>query len=375
VGIASLILEPFYFVIKKNLQSKARRVIQANHSKNIMIVGSYGKTTTTNFINQLLQYSFKSQMVAGNINTPTGIAAWILKNFDKNVDILVAETDGYKLGEIRDCCKIISGDYVIITAIGDQHLERLGSRTMLARTLIEAITYSKPNAKIILFKETLEDFNALGFNLTEMFKDKYFIIIDHTEDISYMGRKLKTDHLSEADKYDLCLALEVVKLLDVPDEYIQDSVDNLILPERRNQKIKKEDFDTIDNSYNISFNTAVLSLETAVKEAKTQEKELIVITAGIPELGNENASANKDYGIMLAKSCVKEVVLLKTNVALPIYKELWDAKKKTKTVSSMIEAWKYISTNYKPSNVFVLMQPELNDLYYIDTNFSSISEG
>lgn len=371
VGLASLLLNPFYTLIKKNLQHKAKKKVYTYGTRNIMIVGSYGKTTIKNFINQLIQYSYRTQMTSGNINTPTGIALWLLNNLDKNTQVLVAETDGYKLGEVADCCKIIPADIVVITYIGDQHLERLKNKKTLARTLLEAVDYSKINSKIIIPEKTVKEFNHLGFDLFKKYKKERFVIIDETKENAYMNVMLKTSELSVVNRNNLNLALKVCELLNIPINFIEDEVSKLVLPERRNQEILKNGFTTIDNSYNISFNTAKESILNGVKRAKELGKKLIVITGGIPELGKENADANRMYGKFIEENSIEDVILLKTNLINDIVKGL--GYEKVRYAISMEEAWKFIYKNYDPSKYIVLMQPELNDLYYADMNLSTIS--
>lgn len=371
VGLSSLMLEPFYSLIKKNLQNKAKRLVNETGTKNIMIVGSYGKTTTKNFIQQLIQYNYKAQMVAGNINTPTGIAVWLMKNLNKNTDVLIAETDGYKLGEIADCCKIISPDFVIITAIGDQHLERLGSKKRLAETLLEAIKYSKKNAPIILTKKTKEDFISLGLDIFKMYGENRFLILLDEGELEYNSEKVSVENLSDINKYNARFALKICELLNIPYEYVTDEMNKLKLPERRSQEIVKNGFTTLDNSYNISFDTAKAGVIEAIKKAKTQGKKLIIITAGIPELGKENITANQDYGKFLFENNISKIILLKTNLASEIQKGLDSSQ--VKLADSMANAWEIIIKDFATDEYLVLMQPELNDLYYIDTNFSTIS--
>jgi len=371
VGLSSLMLEPFYFLIKKNLQNKAKKLVKEIDTENIMIVGSYGKTTTKNFIQQLIQYNYKAQMVAGNINTPTGIAVWLMKNLNKNTEVLIAETDGYKLGEIADCCKIISPDFVIITAIGDQHLERLGSKKRLAETLLEAIRYSKKDAPIILTKKTQDDFLSLGFDILKMYGKDKFLLLSNDGELEYNNKKIVVENLSEINKYNSRFALKLCELLTIPNEYVTDEMNKLKLPERRSQEIVKNGFTTLDNSYNISFETAKAGVLEAIKIAKAKGKELIVITGGIPELGKENITANKDYGKFLSENNIATIILLKTSLVSEIQKGLGSSQ--VKFADSMSNAWEIITEEFFADKYLVLMQPELNDLYYIDTNLSTIS--
>lgn len=312
--VANLLLDPIYSQLKLNIQQKSSRYFSQNFTGRVIaIAGSFGKTTTKNYIYELIKFNYKTQMIPGNINTPTGIANWVLTKLDNKTEILLVEMDTYFVGEIKRSSRITPPDIAILTNIKDQHLERLGTRANLKKALNEIFEYAKPNAIKIANKKTNLDY-----------------------------------------------ALEVAKILNIPDDIIKDSVKKLEKPDRRGNIIDMHGFETIDESYNISFATAVLSLENADKLAKKKNKKLIVITGGIPELGKENKDANVAYGEILGKSSA-EIILLKTILHKDILKGL---NKEVLLASGMANAWEIIVEKFNSKEYIVLMQPELGDNYY-----------
>lgn len=313
VYIANLILDPVYSQLKVYVQSKAAKYFKENFKgKVIAVAGSFGKTTTKNYIYELIRYNYKTQLIPGNINTPTGIANWILKNLDKSTEILIVEMDTYFVGEIKRSCRITPPDIAVLTNVGDQHLERLGTKANLKKALGEIFKYAKPNAVKIQNKKTNLDY-----------------------------------------------ALAVAKELKIPKDIIEDTKKKLTKPDRRGNIIEMHGFKTIDESYNISATTAKRGLDNALLLAKKHNKKLIVITGGIPELGKENKNANLEYGELLKKSNV-EVVLLTTI----LYRDIESGAGKVKLADSMNNAWELIMNDFDPKKYIVLMQPELGDNYY-----------
>lgn len=314
VGIANMILNPYFERIKDNIQKRA-----ADHFKNknlktkvIAIAGSYGKTTTKNYIYQLIKYNYKTQMIPGNINTPTGIANWILNNFDPSCDVLIVEVDSYFIGEIKKSLAITPPDIAVLTNVGDQHLERFGTKANLKKALLEVFDYSKKDAIKIKDKKTNLDY-----------------------------------------------ALEVAKVLNIPKDIIKDTSNKLIKPYRRGDIKMVNNFELIDESYNISLATATSTLENAINLAKKKNKKLIVITAGIPELGEENKDSNKKLGAMLTQKADK-VILLKSI----LHKDVLKKSDKFILADNLSQAW-MILQKYNPNKYLILLQPELNDLYYV----------
>jgi len=311
--LANIILSPLYESLKLNIQKKASKYFSENfNGKVIAVAGSFGKTTTKNYIYSLIKFNYKTQMVPGNINTPTGIANWVLKNLEKSTEILIVEMDSYFIGEIARSCAITPPDIAVLTNIEDQHLERLGSRENLKKALNEVFDYAKPGAKKIKNKKTSLD-----------------------------------------------NAIEVAKILGIPKDIVNDTKKRLQKPSRRGDIKNIHGFKTIDHSYNISTKTAIKNLSEASETAKTKKKKLIVITAGIPELGRENKDGNINYAKALKKSGT-EIVLLKSI----LHKNYVNNLDNYKLVGDMNKAWETIKKEYSPKDYMVLMQPELGDNYY-----------
>lgn len=314
VFVANVILDPTYARLKAQIREKASKYFSENFKgKVVAIAGSYGKTTTKNYIYHLVKFNYKTQMIPGNINTPTGIANWILKNLNPSTEVLIVEMDTYFIGEIKQSCKITPPDIAILTNVGDQHLERFKTKENLKKALHEIFDFAKKDAIKIKNKKTNLDY-----------------------------------------------ALEVAKILNIPNDIVKDTVKKLQKPDRRGDIKTMHGFETIDESYNISFTTAKTGLTNAIKLAKGKKKELVVITGGIPELGEENKTANADYGKFLSKSKV-DVILLKTVLYTEVEKGL---QEKPILAGSMEDAWNIIQHDFDPKKHIVLMQPELGDQYY-----------
>jgi len=313
VGLANIILTPYFEMIKLNIQNKAAKYFSnVFNGKVIAIAGSYGKTTTKNYIFELIRFNYKTQMIPGNINTPTGIANWVLNKLRKDTEILIVEMDTYFIGEIARSCKITPPDIAILTNTADQHLERFGSRKNLINALNEIFKFAKPNA------------------------------------IKISGKKSNFEY-----------ALEVAKILKIPPDITKDTAKKLKKPDRRGDFKNIFGYTVIDESYNICEETAIFGLKNAINIAKKENKKLVVITAGIPELGNENKDANFKYAIFLKKSGV-EVVILKSILC----KDYINNLKYYKLAKDLKEAWGFITNNYKPNKYAILLQPELGDQYY-----------
>jgi len=190
------------------------------------------------------------------------------------------------------------------------------------------------------------------------------LVADLNQKPTYQGKVVKYKHLSESNQDNLKLVLLVAEDLQIPQAFVLDTVSKLEPPERRQQIKEMFGFTVLDDSYNISLNTAKAGLEQAWQLAKQQQKELVVIFAGIPEADSQEQQANVEIAQHLAKKA-DYLVLLNSIFANTVQQSL--AKlgfQNLKLVNSMAEAWQLIQQQYNPEKHLILMQPELTDLYY-----------
>lgn len=136
----------FYFPTELYRDWKIEKAAkELRHHKKVSVIGitgSYGKSSTKEYLSQILEKKFKVLKTKGTNNTPIGIANTILYGLRKDTEILVAEMGAYKIGEIAEMCQIVNPKIGILTAVNEQHLSLFGSlqNTIKAKyELIEAL--------------------------------------------------------------------------------------------------------------------------------------------------------------------------------------------------------------------------------------------
>ncbi len=165
-------------VYKKLIITKARNIIR--NYKNIKIIGitgSFGKTSTKDFLSQILSAKYEIFTTEGSINTEIGISSSIINKLKVNKDILIAEMGAYRKGEIKAMCKITPPQIGIITGINEQHLQLFGSMENLIKTKYELIENIVPNGvaifntgnkyireMIVWAKNKRKDLSILGYS-------------------------------------------------------------------------------------------------------------------------------------------------------------------------------------------------------------------
>src|SRR5262249_23934960 len=117
----------------------ARKLRQRSDLIVVGITGSYGKTSTKEFLSTLLGARYRVLKTAASVNTPVGIARTVLRGLQADHQVIVVEMGRYVPGNIRDLARLARPRIGILTAIGEQHLERFGSVENIARTKYELI--------------------------------------------------------------------------------------------------------------------------------------------------------------------------------------------------------------------------------------------
>ncbi len=129
--IVSLILlsfQPIVFFWKIHLFKKAKE--KREKFKDLIViaaVGSYGKTSTKEFLATILAKKFKVLKTEKNQNNEVSISKCILEKLSKDHQIFVCEIGAYKKGEIKRVVEIVKPKIGIITGVNEQHLALFGS--------------------------------------------------------------------------------------------------------------------------------------------------------------------------------------------------------------------------------------------------------
>ena len=144
-------LNPLVIILINFLNRPVEKMV-ANHFRNqainklnsmtnmevIGITGSYGKTSSKNILNDILNVKYNSFKTPANYNTPFGLMITINNHLDKYNDYFIAEMGACKKGEIKELCDLVHPKYGIITSIGLAHLETFGSEETIQKTKFES---------------------------------------------------------------------------------------------------------------------------------------------------------------------------------------------------------------------------------------------
>ena len=118
---------PVFFWQKLLLKKASQKIEKFKDLIVIGITGSFGKTSTKEFLAKILEKKYKVLKTKKHINAEVGIAQTILRDLNSSHQIFIAEIGAYERGKITQVCKMLKPQIGILTGLNEQHLATFGS--------------------------------------------------------------------------------------------------------------------------------------------------------------------------------------------------------------------------------------------------------
>ena len=145
---------PGKFYIKVDSTHKALRDLAKYYKAKfpipvIAITGSVGKTTTKDMAAAVLGEKYNVLKTEGNLNNDIGVPMTLLRLKPEH-EMAVLELGMNHAGEIDYLSAIVEPDVILMTNIGDSHIEYFGSREKILEAKSEIFNHAKPGALAII---------------------------------------------------------------------------------------------------------------------------------------------------------------------------------------------------------------------------------
>ncbi|MBR6690500.1 MAG: UDP-N-acetylmuramoyl-tripeptide--D-alanyl-D-alanine ligase [Bacilli bacterium] len=377
VMTANVINKPIEKCVYLHYKHQALRKLKLMNIPVVGITGSYGKTSSKNIINDILNIKLNSFATPKSFNTPYGLINSINNYLDKFNDIFIAEMGAFRIGEIKQNCKIVKPKYGIITSIGEAHLESFGSRENIMKGKFELIESLPKDGLAILngddeyqlkykIKNTC---NVLWIGIDNKDVDLYATNIKlsgngTTFDCVFKGDKKKytfnTKLLGKHNVYNILAGILLGKELGLSIEELKRGVSSVKTIEHRLELKKYGNINIIDDAYNSN----PVGSKMAVEVLGLMDGLKIIVTPGMIELGPKQYELNHKFGEYISKVC-DYVILIGEKQTKPIYDGLIDNKfdnKKIFVLNDVRDAFPLMN-RLSDKNTYVLLENDLPDLF------------
>jgi len=296
------------------------------------ITGSVGKTSTKEMIASVLAEKFSVQKTAGNFNNEIGLPLTVFTIGEEH-EIGILEMGISDFGEMSRLARIAKPDIMVITNIGQCHLENLKTRDGILKAKTECFDYLSDGALTVLngiddklltvdnvqgrapfffgIKENLETAGSLGVVACQ----KTYAYADNVETFGLIGSTC-TMHLcganqpeTEADVkinvagihnvYNACAAATVGLLCGMNAEEICRGITNMEALKGRGRQIKTDKYLLVDDTYNAN----PVSMKAELDMLKESPGRKVAILGDMFELGDDEIKMHFDLGTYAADCC------------------------------------------------------------------------
>ncbi len=311
VACSVLFFAPLSIFLKnRTIRQAAAKLKKFPQLKVIGITGSYGKSSTKEFLYQILSKRYAVLKTPKNINVDIGVAQVILQDLKPEHQIFICEMGAYKIGEIKKIGDLVRPQIGIITAVKDSHLALFGSLENIKRAkaeLIESLpkngcgifNFDNETAKLMAHEAKFA--KVVGFSTDHKEKDQLvkikaenIIVTPEAIDLEINSHHVRLKMFGKQNIPNVlgavCAALELGMTL----EEICAELPNLKAPDKvmQLQKINQQLY-IIDDSYNANPDGVIAALNYL---NCFQDYRKIVVFPGMIELGEKSASEHWRVG-------------------------------------------------------------------------------
>ena len=376
VYLCNVINKPIEKMVFNHYKRMAQnKLYSMNNLKKIAITGSYGKTSTKNILNEILNVKYNSFATEKSFNTMNGLMISINNKLDKFTDIFVAEMGASSLGEIITKTLFIKPQYGILTTIGSAHLESFGSKENIRKAKFELIDNLPDDGVAVL---NYDDPMQRDYEIKSKCKVIWVSIKDKKADVYADNIKLsskgtsftyhinkesfdvETRLLGSANVYNVLQSIALAYELGLTSEQIKLGVKRVKSTEHRLELKKLGDITIIDDAYNSN----PVGSKMAVEVLGYMDGKKIIVTPGMIELADKQYDYNYEFGKYIADVC-DEVILIGKEQTKPIYDGLKDNKFDMEKVHILNDVKKAFPLMRKLSdkNTYVLLENDLPDIF------------
>ena len=145
---------PGKFYIKVDSTQRALRDLAKYYKKKfpipvVALTGAVGKTTTKDMVAAVLGEKYRVLKTEGNLNNEIGVPMTLLRLSGEH-EIAVLELGMNHAGEIDYLSALVEPDVVLMTNIGDSHIEHFGSREKILEAKSEIFHHVKSSAFVVI---------------------------------------------------------------------------------------------------------------------------------------------------------------------------------------------------------------------------------
>ncbi|PRZ42392.1 UDP-N-acetylmuramoyl-tripeptide--D-alanyl-D-alanine ligase [Antricoccus suffuscus] len=307
VDVALIIALPIESAIGEKYATAAAQALRKVNPATIAITGSFGKTTTKEYVATLLQGVKSCVPSPASFNNKAGLSRAVSEKLEPGTEVFVAEMGTYGPGEIAALCRYFPPDVSVFCAVGPVHLERMKTIEGIVAAKSEIFQPGKPaviNVDYSPLAALAERMCADRSVSSEVIRvattpaagaDITVVTVADGFDIDVRGQHLHAVHedAQSLDAQNLASALGAILALGIDPATVLHNVGRIARPKnRRVAGTAPGGWVVIDDTFN--SNPAGARAATADLRRRTNGTA-VVVTPGMVELGSRQDAENEAW--------------------------------------------------------------------------------
>lgn len=350
------------------IRDARRRLAELPQLTVIGITGSYGKTSTKNFLHALLSAKYNVLMTPESYNTTMGVVRTIRERLRPSHQIFIAEMGAKNPGDIAEICELVHPRYGVLTSIGEQHLETFRTLDNIIRTKFELVDALPPDGMAFLNTDNpyiraraVTNVPVCAYGVDGGDYTAADIAVDNTG-CSFTvtapdgeSRRFTTKLLGAHNIQNLVGCIAVAHKLGIP-------LAELVYPVRMLKPVAHR-LQLLPNGFiDDAYNSNPAGFRGALDVLRGFDAQRVLVTPGMVELGDRQDALNRELGAYAA-DCCDYAVLVGEKQAPPLAQGLADAgfpAERVFVAATLQEGLAYLNTLPAGKRI-VLLENDLPD--------------
>ena len=324
--LANLVNTPIEKAINRYYYNDAKRIIESNKGLIVIgVTGSFGKTSTKNYLAGVLAQKYNVLVTPGNFNTLLGVIRTIREHLRPYHQVFIVEMGAKQTNDIKEICDLVHPTIGIVTAVGEMHLETFKTIENIQDTKFELINSLPASGLGVINNDSqyISSYNGItspckliryaveadgDYKATNVTYGANGVSFTLNGDEQFTSRLLGVGNL-----LNILAATAVADHLGIPVNKQKNAIARLQPVEHRLSMKVANGITVLDDAYNSNPQGAKMALGVLKGFTVGEGNKRIVITPGFVEMGTRQAQANKELGYTIAQSCDYAIVVNATN--------------------------------------------------------------
>lgn len=270
----------------------------------VAVVGSTGKTTTKDILGALCASVVPTAYPSESLNNEIGLPLTVC-GLETDTEVLITEMGMRGLGQIAELCAIARPTLVLVTSIGPEHLELVGSIDNVAQANAEAID-ALPSGGVAVVPATVPELERrLGRTDIEIQRfDTDDVSIDgHEAEFRLADRvvRLTVPFVQRHFAENMLGALVAYRALGLPLERVQEGASQIRLSRWRGEEIELPGGGFVVND---AYNANPTSMRAALVDlsARARGRRRVAVLGEMAELGADAERYHRSVGELVAET-------------------------------------------------------------------------